>query len=209
MNLKRRRRRRCLLLVAVLALITFAAFLHFRYLPLVRTIISVKIENEASDLIVAVISRHLAEGEFPYEQIIQLHTDRDGRVTALTADMAAVNRLKLTVLDDIGSEIREMSVEELSVPLGNVIAPALLSGRGGYIPVRLVELKSSGAQLESRFTQAGINQTLHELILEVHLIVTVLTPGGLVTVPVSVQTTVAQTVIVGEIPQTVFQMTGE
>lgn len=209
MNLKRRRRRRFLLLGLMLLLLAAVLLVRFRYLPLVRTLVSVKIENETSNIIVEAIDEQIDSGNIRYDRIITLQTDAQGHVTALETEMSEVNRLKMELLRSIGGKIREMTVAELSVPLGNVLAPSLLSGHGGYVPVRVVEFQSSGAEFESSFTQAGINQTLHQISLRLGVTVSALTPAGLLTVPVSVEMVVAQTVIVGEVPQTVISITGE
>lgn len=209
MNLKKRRRRRCVLLLGATLLIGLVLLIRLRYLPTIRTLVTVQIDNEASNLIVDAINAQIDSGSIQYDKIITLKTDGNGHVTALQTNLAEINRLKMEILRRIGEDLREMSVEQLSVPLGNVIAPSLLSGYGGYLPVRLVALRTSGANFESQFTQAGINQTLHQIGLNVRIHVIVLTPAGEMDVPVNVEMVVAQTVIVGDVPQTVISITGE
>lgn len=209
MNLKKRRCRRGLLLFAAALVIALALLIRLRYFPTIRTLVQMQIDNEASNLIVDAINEQIDSGSIRYDRIITLQTDASGRVSALKTDLGEINRLKADILRTIGKGMREMSVEQLSVPVGNVIAPTLLSGVGGYVPVRLVALRSSGADFVSSFTQAGINQTLHQISLNVRIHAIVLTPAGELDVPVHVEMVVAQTVIVGEVPQTVISMTGE
>ena len=208
MNLRKRRRRRRLLLLAAAVTAGLILFVKLRWQPTVRTLVTMQVDNEASNLIVEAINEQIASGAIQYDNIIQLRTDASGRVSALQTDMAEVNRLKMEILKRIGQDLRELSVERLSVPLGNVLLPSLLSGIGGYVPVRLVELRSSGADFESSFLQAGINQTLHQIGLNVKIHVIVLTPAGEMDVPVQVRMVVAQTILLGEVPQTVFNYGG-
>lgn len=209
MNLKKRRRRRRLILAAALLAATLILLLKFRWQPMVRTLVAVQIDNEASNCIVDAINAQIDAGSIRYDDIITIQTDASGHVTALQTNLGEINRLKMEILRKIGESLQEMSVEQLSVPVGNVIAPSLLSGVGGFVPVKLVALRTSGADFESSFTQAGINQTLHQISLNVRIHVTVLTPAGEMDVPVSVVMPVAQTVIVGQVPQTVISITGE
>lgn len=209
MNLRRRRRRRRLLAALILLLLAALLLTVFRYLPLVRTLAAVRIENETSNRIVEAIDRQIESGAIRYERMIRLKTDEQGRVRALIADVAEMNRLKTLILREIGETVGEMREQSLDVPLGSVLAPALFSGCGASIPVRIVSFQTSGAEFCSSFTQAGVNQTLHQIRLDVRVDVTALTPAGRMNVPVSVETIVAQTVIVGEVPQTVISVTGE
>ncbi len=90
--------------------------------------------------------------------------------------------------------------ESVRVPLGNVILPVLFSGHGGSLPVRVISLRSTNAALESGFSQAGVNQTLHTLSLRVEVDLLLLSPGGIFSRQVSATVPVAQTIIVGAVP---------
>ena len=209
MNLQKRRCRRRLLVLALALTVGAVLLIRLRWQPAIRTLVQMQIDNEASNLIVEAINEQIDSGSIRYDRIIILQTDAGGRVTALQTDMGEINRLKMEILRRIGRDMREMSIEQLSVPVGNVVAPSLLSGLGGFVPVRLVALRSSGADFVSEFTQAGINQTLHQISLHVRIHAIVLTPAGEMDVPVQVEMVVAQTVIIGEVPQTLISMTGE
>lgn len=206
MNLKRRRRRRRLLLSTTALLLALVLFVKLRWQPMIRTLVAVQVDNEASSMIVEAINEQIDAGTIQYDAIISMTTDANGRVAALRTNLAEVNRLKAEILRAIGRRMEEMSVESLSVPVGNVLAPALLSGVGGYVPVHLVELRTSGADFVSSFTQAGINQTLHQISLNVKIHVIVLTPAGKLDVPCAVEMVVAQTILIGEVPQTVISI---
>ena len=91
-------------------------------------------------------------------------------------------------------------MDELGIPLGNIFLPELLSGRGPLLPVKIISVSSSDAKFMNRFSEAGINQTLHQIVIEVILAATALTPVGTTTVQVSSQVVVAETVIVGTVP---------
>ena len=74
--------------------------------------------------------------------------------------------------------------------------------------MRVVSLRSSNAELKSSFTQAGINQTLHSLELEVEVEILLLTPAGFLNLNVDTRVPVAQTVIVGTVPNTLITTGG-
>ena len=59
---------------------------------------------------------------------------------------------------------------------------------------------SSNASFENEFTEAGINQTKHRIILNVDVSVSILLPGFSTYTKVSNRFTVAETIIVGTVP---------
>ncbi len=192
-----RPRTRFLLLVLVLGL---ALYLHFGWLPTVRALVSMEVDNETSDLINEAVDAYVAQGQIRYDDLVSLERRADGGVSAARVDLAAVNQMKSTVLRELDARVPARVREKVEVPLGNVLLPALLSGRGGSLPVRLVSLRSTNAELESDFSAAGINQTLHTLALRVEVELMLLTPAGLMSRQVSCSVPIAQTILLGDVP---------
>lgn len=62
--------------------------------------------------------------------------------------------------------------------------------------------------LKSEFTEAGINQTLHRVYLEVVCNVTVLTPYETITESITNQVLLIEGVIVGNIPDAYYNLEG-
>ena len=129
-------------------------------------------------------------------------------ITALKTNMSEVNRLKTNILNLINDEILALSTDDLGVPLGNLFFPEFLSGRGPEIPVQILSIRNSDASFSSNFTQAGINQTLQQMNLRVSVDVAVLVLGRSNSFTVSSQVVVAETIIVGDVPNTLFQTGG-
>ena len=196
-------RRRLGLLLVLLAL-GLALYLRFGWLPTVRALVAMEVDNETSDLINEAVDAYVARGQLRYDDLVALERSADGGVAAARIDLAAVNQMKSTVLRELDARVPVRVREGVDVPLGNALLPALLSGRGGSLPVRLVALRSTNAELESDFTAAGINQTLHTLALRVEVELLLLTPAGLMTRQVACTVPVAQTILVGDVPNTLF-----
>ena len=75
--------------------------------------------------------------------------------------------------------------------------------------MRILSIRNSDASFASDFTQAGINQTLHQLTMEVSVDVAVLVLAEINSFTVTSQVVVAQTVIVGDVPGTFLQTGGD
>ena len=116
--------------------------------------------------------------------------------------MPEFNRLQSKILNVILERISEVSTRDLSIPLGSLTGASLLAGRGPLVSVRMQSVGSSTAHLENRFVSAGINQTKHQIFLDVDVSVAILLPGFSTATQVSNAFTVAETVIVGTVPET-------
>lgn len=209
MNLRKRRRLRLTAIILAALLLGTALLVCFRYEPLLSELAVTQVQNVTANLLNAAVEKELAQGEISYSSLVHMETGPDGRITALTSDMHEINRLKAEILTLLSEEFSEISEEEFGIPLGSVVLPLFCSGRGPKIPVRYCAIRSSDARFENEFSQAGINQTLHQIVLYADISVTVLLPTGKKDITVSTDLVVAQTVIVGEVPQTVVTMTGE
>lgn len=197
------RSRRRILCVMVLAglLVCLAVLLHTKVNPLTEELALAKISDVASNVINQAVSRQIEEGNVQYDDLVTLERDSEGKITALTTNMQEMNRLKtqlLTILDD---DIYDISDDEISIPLGNLTGMQLLSGRGGTLPVKIVAVSSSDAEFRGEFQDAGINQTIHRIMMDVSLDLIILLPSGTVRDSVTAEVCVAETVLLGQVPQ--------
>ena len=191
------------LAVAVIAVGVWGFFsLRSRLRPVVRSLAKTQVSNTAADLINDAILRQIMEGQIQYDRIVYFEKDLNGRITALKTNMAEVNRLKTETLNLINDEIMALDTDSLGVSLGSLILPEFFSGKGPLIPVRIIAIRNSDANFQSEFTEAGINQTLQQLRMDVIVDVTILVLGQTETFTVSSQMVVAETIIVGDVPAT-------
>ena len=195
-------------LVTALAVWGFLG-LRARLRPVVRSLARTQVVNTASDLINDAILRQIMEGQIQYDRIVYFEKDLNGRITALKTNMAEVNRLKTETLNLINDEIMAQDSTNLGVSLGSIILPEFFSGKGPQIPVRILAIRNSDANFQSEFTEAGINQTLQQLRMDVIVDVTILVLGQTETFTVSSQMVVAETIIVGDVPATYLQTGGD
>ena len=207
MRKRRRHWKLILFLILALGIWTFAG-LRSRLWPVVRSLARTQVTNTASDLINDAILEQILEGQIQYDRIVYFEKDLNGRLTALKTNMAEVNRLKTETLNLINDEIMAQDSEHLGVALGSLILPEFFSGKGPSIPVRIIAIRNSDANFQSEFTEAGINQTLQKLRMDVLVDVTILVLGQTETFTVSSQMVVAETIIVGDVPATYLQTGG-
>ena len=140
--------------------------------------------------------------------MVYFEKDLDGKITALKTNMSEVNRFKTDLLNIINDEILAMDSDHLGIPLGSFILPELFAGKGPTIPIQILTIRNSEAVFSSDFSQAGINQTLQRLNMQVSIDVSVLILGKVSDFTITSQVVVAETVIVGQVPEMFLQTGG-
>lgn len=84
----------------------------------------------------------------------------------------------------------------------------LLAGHGPRIKIEISSIGNVKTDLKSEFSSKGINQTLHRVYLQVDCEVSILTPFDNITKKITNQILIAEHVIVGDIPETYYNLEG-
>lgn len=202
--------KRMIVLIVILSIAAGVGVFLFRrrYQQVILHLAETQVKNATSDLINDAIDKQIEIGNIHYDRIVYFEKDLDGRITALKTNMSEVNRLKTDILNLINDEILAVDTADLGVPLGSLFLPEFMSGKGPSIPVQILSIRNSDASFQSHFSEAGINQTLQQITMDVSVDVAVLVLGETDSFTVSSQVVVAETIIVGDVPDTFLQTGG-
>lgn len=198
----RRALARVLLLAAVVLALTMLFLATTQMQPLLESLATTRVSNTVNRIVSEAVDEAIETGNITYGDLISFEKDNEGKISAIYSNMAAFNRLQSRILDIILARIDQVPARELSIPVGSLTGSVLLAGRGPSISVRMESVGSSSAWFENEFTSAGINQTKHQIVLNIDVAVSILLPGFSTATVVSNAVTVAETVIVGSVPDT-------
>ena len=165
--------------------------------------------SDASDIVTVQINNAIAEimaaGNYNQDSFVDFQKNAAGEVTAISSNMARINTLSAEILDKVvgATENRTLMV---SIPLGNLTGISLLMGRGPGVPVQILMLTSSHVEFQNNIVTAGINQTKHQINLEVIVDIDILIPWGTENTQVVTELMIADTVVVGKVPETYLNM---
>lgn len=187
------------LITTVLSTVLIVAVVHME--PILSSMATARVSNTVNRIVVEAVSDAIQGGEIDYGILVEFEKDADGRVTALKSNMAAFNRLQASISDDILLRLSEVSTSTLSIPVGTLTGSSLLAGRGPLIRVKMQSVGSTTASFRNTFSSAGINQTRHQILLDVNVNVSILLPGFRTSTRVTNEISVAETVIVGTVPE--------
>ena len=197
-----------ILLILIIVMVIAFIFFRYKYREAIRGLAETQVRNTTSDLINDAIDKQIETGNIQYDRMVYFEKDLNGRITALKTNMSEVNRLKTDILNIINDEILALDTSDLGIPLGSMILPEVWSGKGPEIPVHILSIRNSDASFTSNFVEAGINQTLQQLNMYVSVDIAVLVLGETKYFTVSSQVVVAETIIVGQVPDTFLQTGG-
>ena len=189
-----------LFLLAALLALAIVAMTHLK--PVLTSLATARVSNTVNGIVTAAVNETIYSGGVDYDQLISFEKDNEGKITAVKSNMAEFNRLQTAVADDVLARLSQVSASELAVPLGTLTGSPLLAGRGPKLTVKMETIGTATAKFRDKFTAAGINQTKHQILLDVDVRVSILLPGITTYTKVSNEISVAETVIVGGVPQT-------
>lgn len=140
-----------------------------------------------------------------YSDLIVVAMDDAGRVSMLQADTMRMNELGTRTALVAQRNLDALAATGIRIPIGAATGSRLLAGSGPAITVNLVPMGSVTAEFVSEFTSAGINQTRHRIYLKMNTVVRMVIPTGAGQAQVSAYVPIAESIIVGQVPQTFIE----
>lgn len=198
-------RRRMALLCVLVSLGLIAGSLLMVEHNLTRVVLSLA-QAQARAMAVRILNESAAEllssGAVTYDSLMCVTEDNEGRVRLIQANTPEMNRLAAQVSLLAQSKLQETRDQAVRVPLGSAMGLTLLAGAGPRIEVRILPVGSVHADFKTDFQTAGINQTRHRVSLVLTAQVQLVIPTGAQTVEATTQVAMAESIIVGEVPET-------
>ena len=194
------------LAVALVVAASVIALLENKLRPVVAEIAAAQAQNNMTAVVENAVTADLAARQVSYVDFVTIQRDEGGAITALTTDMARMNLLRSELTAAILEALKGVDVSDVQVPLGSLFDLEPLWAKGPALKAKAMTVGTVRAEFDSQFTSAGVNQTLHRIWLEVDVPMTLLLPGGEVETALHTRLCVAETVIVGKVPDTYLQL---
>lgn len=195
-------KRKLAALVAFLGAIILSALLYaIRLQPMIREVAQSEIESRAYNIIVKCVEEELVKSGEDYDDFVHIERGTDGKISAITTDVQKLNKFKLRVSDTLSDIMLERECETISIPIGNLTGIDFFTGIGPRLKFKIMWVSGVGSDFENSFTEAGINQTRHRIMLNFTINAGMMLAGREKGVDVGTSVCVAETIIVGETPK--------
>ncbi len=150
--------------------------------------------------------RDVMGDEITYQDMMNVRTDSAGKVTMLQANAVRMNELAAFTALQAQARLESAEAQSVSIPLGAALGIPFFSALGPRVRVRIVPVSAVSAAFSTEFESAGINQTRHKIYLSLHTVVRLVIPSGARQVSLGSQVLIAESIIVGEVPQSYVQV---
>ncbi len=190
----------CFFLAAATITLAVVGTAHLK--ALLGNLAVTRVSNMVGQIVTEAVNSAISDGEVLYTDLITMEKGDGGNITALHSNMAQFNRLQSAITQEVLTRLDQVADTDLAIPVGTLTGSALLVGRGPTLNIKMQSVGSCSAHFENEFDQAGINQTTHRILLCVDVSMSILLPGFRTGTDVSNSFSVAETVIVGAVPDT-------
>lgn len=187
--------------MVLISIFIFGLIIHLCVQPSLKNAVMYESKIIAINAISDAVYKELSRTDIKYEDIVNLKTDEKGSIIAIETDMNTVNKLKATLTTEVTKSLREMEAYPYNISLGTLLGTEYLAGRGPNLNLKIEPTGFLEADLLSNFSSAGINQTHHKIILNITVDITTYIPLSRNSTKVSTNFILAETVIVGDVPQ--------
>ena len=165
--------------------------------------------SDATDIVTKTVNDSINEvigkGVYGFDYFVTLEKDGEGNVTAISSDMTHINTLSTEILNSV-IKSTDNGIIKINIPAGNLSGLNLLLNKGPDIQVDIIMLTSSRVDFRNEMVSCGINQAKYQLVLEVTVDIDILVPWGTESATTVTEVIVADTVIVGKVPNTYLNM---
>ncbi|MCL2672271.1 MAG: sporulation protein YunB [Clostridiales bacterium] len=206
--MKRKTRRALAAFVVVLVLLLVGFFyLNVQVSRVLEGLSAARVESVAASAMNNAILDILG-GADAQQALLSIYSAEQG-VYLLTANSARLNVVAADCAQAAQQRIAELGEQGVSIPFGTLTGIPTLANMGPKITLKFTPAGAVRSSFSSEFRSAGINQTLHRITLKLSATLRVILPGQSYQLNVVAEATIAESVIVGQVPNTYVNVENE
>ncbi|MDQ5983411.1 MAG: Sporulation protein YunB [Eubacteriales bacterium SKADARSKE-1] len=191
--------RKKFLIFSILFLIS-AIMLDHQMRPLITAVAKNRAQITSATTINDAVLEEINKFDINYSDIITLERNENGKIMAINTNIKKANILKASITLVVQERLSCMKKKNLNIPFGTLTGTEIFNGRGPNVPLKLTLSGSVLTDFRSNFESSGINQTKHQLYLDISTNVFAMIPGYPVTTAINTSVLIAETIIVGDVP---------
>lgn len=197
-------------MLKIFAILIIAFTFAYFSLQAIKPIIEMQCKNKAKSIATKICNNEATKvmKNYTYEDLVKVSKDGDGNVKMASTNMITVNEIISAIPVNIQEEMEKSQNNTFSIRLGSFLGSNLFAGRGPRVNIKIEMVGNLDTELKSEFTSCGINQTLHNIYLEVICHVIILTPYNTMEEKIINQVLLAESIIVGEVPSSYYNLEG-
>ena len=141
-----------------------------------------------------------------YDNFIEISVGSDGNVSLINVNMLMVNLLLCDLTEKTQINVNNLCKEKIyNVPFYAITGSLMLAQLGKNIEIEVKPIGHVECKLSSKFDGVSVNQTRHSIFVDVTARVKMILPLYVKDLYVSTKIVVAESVIVGKVPEVYLQ----
>lgn len=190
-----------LIIIFCLAIVLYAfIFVDRQIRPTIEALSEVQARIIGTQAINDGVSEVIESG-IQYDDLVNVMKDQQGNITLIQANTVEINRISSNITKAVQEKMEVVTKRKLKIPLGNILGSQVLSSYGPKLSVEITPTGSVIVDFYTEFKEAGINQTLHRIYIQVETKVQIIAPLSSKPVDIVSSVPIAETVIVGKVPE--------
>ena len=185
----------------ILIFCIFAFIIDSRIRPIVKMKVVDCARADTTIILNKILLKEIEELNISYSDFAKIIRTNENLIASIEINSIAVNKFKALLAISATNAVEEIDEFEFSIAVGTLLGPEMLNETGPRIPFKVSSSKFVDTEIKSSFEEAGINQTIHRILLCVKTNIACYFPGYFVTTDVEMILTLAETVIIGEVPR--------
>ena len=198
---KNRSRKRFGFLLTMIGLLLLAGCLSWRIHPLLTRMAESRAQSVTLRIINERVSELMAEETTAYENLVTLGYNANGIVSYVGTDMVQLNAIKSHISSKIQESFDHHDFGTISLPLGTILGGDFFIGQGPCLQFPVDFSCSVVCTFSHMFDEAGINQTRHQILLNITGTTFAVASWCRTSGKVTTNFVLAETIIVGQVPE--------
>lgn len=194
-------KRRIVLAVLAAILIALIVIVHKNVTNVLKAIAEASMRSVTTVAVNDAVYYTLSD-KLRYEDLVKIEREENGAIRAISSNSFQINRIARDTAYMSQENLNAMSESGVEVPLGAFLGISAWAGFGPRVRLKIIPISNVSCRFVSQFKSAGINQTKHSIYLEIVADISIIMPTGTSNFASLTEVLVAESVIVGNVPDT-------
>lgn len=195
-------------LFSIISIILIAMITFYVVTKAINPIINELCINKAKNIATQISNEEatIIMDKYTYDDLITIIRDNNGNIKMLQTNTKNINQIMSDIPVNIVNRFENKDNANIYIYFGSTLGLRIFSAVGPKIHIKIANVGNVDTKLESEFKSQGINQTLHRIYLVLTCEVTILTPYDTIKQKIDNQILIAESVIVGTVPDIFYSM---
>ncbi|MEG1141416.1 MAG: sporulation protein YunB [Clostridia bacterium] len=192
--------------ILITLILSIGIYMYNKAIPVITTLS----ESSAKSIALKITNDAVKENieNITYDKLVSMKQDEKGNIVSLSINAVDLNKLSTSISSKVSEKLMEESDRYIKLPVSTLFGLGFLSGYGPKLPLSVIPSGNVNTKFNSEFKEAGINQIKHKIYLTITTRVRLIAPFYTSSQEYVNDLTIAETIIVGGIPSSYYNIHG-